>query len=228
MDTDDDIPEDQLLDVPEDNIADLYGFWSLRSILLHEREIIELNRGREGNARPRMLMPWDDPREIRRIEEKRRREQHEYQQALREITERQDRLLLRIEQEEAAIAKRRQEIDDHALRLQDGRGVYVDGERYRDGEGRVLTGADEAEAAHQHEYRPDASTWKDKQDIDHRYAEAEKLKNQVLADRQSGVPPSDEASRMDGYEKEFADKVEAKAAQPVIGYGAVDDYQLRG
>jgi hypothetical protein len=47
-----------------------------------------------------------------------------------------------------------------------------------------------------------------------------------LADRQNGVPPSDEASRLDGYEKEFADKVEAKAAQPVVDYSRADDYDL--
>jgi len=126
-----------------------------------------------------MIFPWTDPREIRRIEEKRRREQLAYEQTMREISERPERLLLRIEKEQARSETRRREVDDNARRLRDGRRVYVDGDRYRDGEGRVLTGADEAEAAQQHEYRPGASTWADKQNADHQAAQAEQLRQKV-------------------------------------------------
>ena len=55
------------------------------------------------------------------------------------IRERQDRLLLRIEEEQREIDKPRKQIEDNALRLCDGRRAYVDGDRYRDGEGRALT-----------------------------------------------------------------------------------------
>jgi hypothetical protein len=224
MDTGDDIPEDKLLAMPEANTGNLS---SRRSILLHDRELAEIAAEREGTARPMHLFPWDDPREIHRTEDKHRRDLLAYEEAMHEITERQDRLLASIEAEEARITARRQEIEDHALRLRDGRRVYVDGDRYRDGQGILLTGADEAEAAHQHEYRPDASTWAQKYDIDHRFAAAEKLKNEVLADKQDGQgTPDDHAARMDGYEKEFADKVEAKAAGPVVDYGSADDYSL--
>lgn len=228
---DDDIPDDKLLDMPEEALpGDLSRLWAIRSNLLHQRETDELNRELAGDAYPRMLLPWDDPREMRKVEEKRRREQLANEQAIREISERQDRLLQRIEEEEARIDERRREIDDNALRLRDGRRVYVDGDRYRDGQGTLLTGSDEAEAARQHEYRPDASTWQQKQDIDHRYAEAKKLKNEILADRQGGQgTPQDEAKKLDGYEKEFADKIEAKASQPVTDYAAalaMDGYQL--
>src|SRR5438876_9597713 len=147
MDTDDDIPEDKLLEMPEQALPDgLSRLWAIRSGLLHQRQVDELNRERAGDAPPRMIFPWTDPREIRRIEERRRREQLAYEQALREISERQDRLLLRIEEEQARIEERRREIDDNALRPRDGRRVYVDGGGYRDEEGRALTGADEAEA----------------------------------------------------------------------------------
>lgn len=84
------------------------------------------------------IFPWTDPREIRRIEE-----------------------------EQARIDTRRREIQDNALRLRDGRHVYVDGDRYRDGEGILLTGPDEAEAARQHELRPDAPAWAAQPDIDY-------------------------------------------------------------
>jgi hypothetical protein len=229
MDTDDsDIPEDKLLEMPEQALpGGLSREWAIRSGLLYQRQVDELNRELAGDAPPRMIFPWTDPREIRKIEEKRRREQREYEEVMREISERQDRLLLRIEEEQARIDERRREIDDHALRLRDGRRVYVDGDRYRDGEGRVLTGADEVEAARQHEYRPDASTWQQKKDIDDRYAEAGKLKDKILADRQNPQgSPQESAQRLDGYEKEFADKVEARAAQPVTDYGSADDYAL--
>ena len=116
---------------------------------------------------------------------------------------------------------------------------------------RSLTGADEAEATRQHEYRPDASTWAQKQDIDHRAADAQRLKDQIEQDRQSGQGTPQEAmggrrptegnlhmeamrasateanmqaaaQRLDGYEKEFVDRVQERAAQPVTDYGASD------
>jgi hypothetical protein len=94
VDTDDDIPEDKLLEMPEQALpGSLSRLWAIRSGLLHERQLDELNRELAGDAPPRMIFPWTDPREIRRIEEKRRREQREYEQAMREISERQDRLL---------------------------------------------------------------------------------------------------------------------------------------
>lgn len=220
------LPEDKLLLMPELPVGDITPLWAIRSNILHDRQLAELAAERAGTARPINLLPWNAPQEQQRLAEKHRREQLEYEQRLRDITARQDRLLQRIEYEQAAIEKQRKDCEAHALRLNDGRRVYVDGDRFRDGEGRVLTGADEAEAARQHEYRPDASTWQQKQDIDRRYADAEKLKNEILADRQSGTAPQDEAIKLDGYEKEFAAKVEAKAAQPVTDYGTADDYTL--
>ena len=219
MTTDDDI---QLLAMPAANTGNLS---SRRSILLHDRELAEIAVEREETARPMHLFPWDDPREIHRAEDKHRRDLLAYDEATREISARQDRLLTNIEAQQARIIERRQEIEDHALRLRDGRRVYVDGDRYRDGQGTLLTGPDEAEAARQHEYRPDASTWAQKYDIDHRFAAAEKLKNEVLADKQAGQG-TDDAKKLDGYEKEFADKVEAKAVGPVVDYGSTDDYSL--
>ena len=53
----------------------LSRLWAICSGLLHERQLDELNRELAGDAPPRMLMPWTDLREIRKIEEKRHREQ---------------------------------------------------------------------------------------------------------------------------------------------------------
>jgi hypothetical protein len=82
-------------------------------------------------------------------EEERRHERAvlEYQATMRAVQDRTERLLERIDREERRLEKRREEIDARAIRLKDGRRVYVDGGEYRDEEGRALTGADRAEAA---------------------------------------------------------------------------------
>jgi hypothetical protein len=224
MDTDDDMPEDEFLELPEQALpGDLSRLWAIRSNLLHQHEYDELNRELAGEAPPRLIFAWTSPYEKHRIEEKRRREQLEFEQAMLEISEHQDRLLRQINEEQVRITQRRKEIEDNALRLQDGRRVYVDSDRYRDGEGRLLTGADEAEAARQHEYRPDSSTWAQKQDIERREKDAQDLKDKIEQDRASGQgTPQESAQRLDVYEKEFADKVQERAAQPVTDYGSAD------
>src|ERR1039458_7598384 len=118
------------------------------------------------------------------------------------IRERQDRLLLRIEEEQREIDKPRKQIEDNALRLRDGRRVYVDGGRKRDGEGRVLTGPDEAEAARQHQYQPDASTWEQKQEIERRAADIKRLKDKILTDREEGISPEEAGNRLSGRSEE--------------------------
>jgi hypothetical protein len=236
MDTDDDMPEDEFLEMPEQALpGDLSRLWAIRSNLLHQREADELSRELAGDAPARMIFPWTDPHERRRIEEKRRREQLAYEEEMIENEQRRDRLLRRIDEEQAEIDERRREIENNALRLRDGRRAYIDGDRYRDGEGRVLTGADEAEAARQHEYRPDASTWAEKQEIDRRAEENQKLKDKILKDREDGQgTPEQAAQRLDGFEKEFAEKVQEREgemdaaatggsnAQTVTGYGSAD------
>jgi hypothetical protein len=231
-DQDNDIPDDKLLDMPEGDAPAS----SLRSNLRYQRQLVELNAELNGTAPPRMLLPWSTPHEKRRLEEKHRREQLALEQQLRTIAERQERLLQQIEQQQAEIAVRRQEIEDNAMRLRDGRLVYVDGDRFRDEKGRVLAGADEAEAARQHEYRPDASTWNDKQDIERRRDAAQKLHDKIIADRDSGQgPPSAQAARLDSYETEFAQKVQARRdamnQKPATtadyeNANYMDDYQL--
>ena len=225
---DGDIPEDKLLEMPEQAVpGDLSHIWSVRSGLLHQQETDELNRELAGDAAPHLIFASSSIVEKRRIEEKRRREQLEFEHAMLEISEHQIRLLQEIEHEQVRLAERRKEIEDNALRLQDGRRVYVDGDRFRDEQGTFLTGSDEAEAARQHEYRPDASTWKDKKDIDDKYAAVEKLKDKIIADRESGEgTPQEQAAKLDGYEKEFAEQAQAKAAAPVTDYGSADNFDL--
>lgn len=85
------------------------------------------------------------------------------EQELQEYCERSDRLLARTEQQQIVVEKRRKEIEDNALKLRDGRRVYVDGSQFRDEQGRVLEGRDRDEAAALHNQNPNASTWQDRQ-----------------------------------------------------------------
>ena len=115
----------------------------------------ELNRELSGAyTRHVMLFPGQSPEEKRRREEEEARRR--YVQAMLDIQQRSDRLLAAIEFRENEIDRHRQEIEDRALKLHDGRRVYFDGTGYRDETGRVLAGSDATEAEVLHRERPDA------------------------------------------------------------------------
>ena len=60
----------------------------------------------------------------------------------------------------------------------------MDGNQYRDEQGRVLEGRDRDEAAALHNQNPNASTWQDRQKTIEEADELERLKQKVLNDRQ--------------------------------------------
>ena len=160
MERDDDISDDELLALPADDIppSRLVEFFTRRAAIAQERKIAELLLELSGNsARHYLIFPGQDAKEKQRREDERRTEEY-----ARAITERQNRLLVQIEERQREVEQRRQEIENNAIRLHDGRRAYIDGDRYRDGEGRALAGADETEAARQHQYQPHASTWQQK------------------------------------------------------------------
>ena len=162
---------------------------------------------------------------------KRQREERRAAQEMKDYLDRSDRLLARIDEHERVIAKRRQEIEDNALKLHDGRRVYIDGNQYRDENGNILSGSARDEAAELHRGNPQASTWQEKKDIDDRYAEAERLRQKVLADREAAGRGGDITAANDKLtadEKEFTAQVEARAAQAPTDYMAAygDDYLL--
>src|SRR5262249_44051200 len=92
------------------------------------------------------------------------------------------------------------------------------------------------EAAELHRSNPQASTWQQKKDIDDRYAEAERLRQKVLQDRQDAERGGDITAANDKLtsdEREFAAQVEARAAQAPTDYASSDymadygdDYQM--
>src|SRR5438876_97191 len=222
----DTMTEAELLARPMFNAApaNLSRLWALHSPIIHQHEVDELALELAGDSgRAFMLFPDQDPKQKRRIEERRRRAQQEYEQALRYIRDRSDRLLLQVDEQQRAIEKRRKEIEDNAIKLHDGRRVYVDGNRYDDEHGFELTGADRDDARAQHRQHPDASTWEQKQDIDIRYEETKQLQDKILKNRESGEgTPEEKQQRLAVYEQEFQDQVETRARQAPPDYGGAD------
>jgi hypothetical protein len=167
-DDDDNLTDDQLLEMPTEALpGDLSRLWTARAAAVHNPEFNDLVAELTGASKSHLMIFRDqDPRV------KRQREEEAQWRAAREIQdyfERSDRLLARIDEQERFIAKRRQEIEDNALKLHDGRRVYVDGNQYRDENGNILSGSARDEAAELHRGNPQASTWQQKKDIDDRY-----------------------------------------------------------
>jgi hypothetical protein len=129
----------ELLALPTANVspASLVRIWDL-----HARQTQE-------KAQEATEITFHNRETTQKTEHEREEERavQEYQAPMRAVQDRTERLLERIDREERRLEKRRDEIDARAIRLKDGRRVYVDGGEYRDEEGRALTGADRAEAA---------------------------------------------------------------------------------
>jgi hypothetical protein len=213
------MPEDELLALPAGEIPPgwLSMFFTRRADIIHQREMDELMLELSGNsARHFMIFPDQDPEQKRRRDEERERKEY-----ARTIWDRQEHLLLDIEQRQIEIEKRRQEIEDNALHLSDGRRVYVDGNVYRNEQGRVLTGADAADAAEQHSGHPAASTWDQKQKSDRQATEYRNLKDKILKDREDGIAPEEAGNRLTGYEKEFTEQAGERSSQ-TPDYGSAD------
>jgi len=208
------IPDGELMALPSGSIPPgwLSEFFGRRAALIHQQDTDELALELSGDsARHLMIFPGMDPKEKRRREEEDRQRALLADQEMQEYRERSDRLLGRIEQQQLVVEKHRKEIEDNALKLHDGRRVYVDGSQYRDEQGRVLEGRDRDEAAALHQQKPNASTWQDRQKTIDEADELERLKRKVLNDRQEAERGGDMSAandRLSGYEKEFQNSLE--------------------
>src|SRR5271170_3600218 len=181
------IPDGELLSLPSGSIPPgwLSEFFGRRAALIHQQDTDELALELSGDSsRHLMIFAGMDPKEKRRREEEARRRALLADQEMQEYRERSDRLLAQIEQRQLVVDKHRKEIEDNALKLHDGRRVYVDGSQYRDEQGRVLEGRERDEAAALHQQKPNASTWQDRQKTIAEADELERLKQKVLNDRQ--------------------------------------------
>jgi hypothetical protein len=225
-DDDDNLTDDQLLEMPTEAMpGDLSRLWAVRANAIHNREFNELVAELTGASGSHLMIFRDqDPIVKRQREEEARRRAA---QEMQDYFERSDRLLARIDEQERIIAKRRQEIEDNALKLHDGRRVYVDGNQYRDENGVILSGSARDEAAELNRGNPQASTWQQKKDIDDQCAAEERLRQKVLQDRDAvsrGGDVNAANANLTAEEKEFTAQVEAKAAQAPTDYG--DEFQI--
>src|ERR1035437_5539171 len=181
------LPEGELLTLPDGAIPPgwLTEFFARRAALIHQQDSNELALELSGDSSLHLMIFRDmDPKERRRRKEEEDRRRLLAEQEPQEYRERSDRLLAQIQQQQLAVEKHGQEIEDNALKLHDGRRVYVDGNQYRDEQGLVLEGSDRDEAAALHNQKPNASTWQDRQTTIEQADELERLKQKVLNDRQ--------------------------------------------
>ena len=208
------LPEGELLTLPDGAIPPgwLSEFFARRAALMHQQDSNELALELSGDSSLHLMIFRNmDPNEKRRRKEEEDRRRLLAEQELQEYREHSDRLLARIEQEQLVVEKHRKEIEDNALKLHDGRRVYVDGNQYRDEQGRVLEGGDRDEAAALHNQKPNASTWQDRQKTIDEADELARLKQKVLNDRQEAERGGDVSAaneRLSGYEKEFQNDLE--------------------
>ena len=208
------LPEGELLTLPDGAIPPgwLTEFFARRAAVVHEQDSNELALELSGDSSLHLMIFRDmDPKEKRRRKEEEDRRRLLAEQELQEYRERSDRLLARIEEQQIVVEKHRKEIEDNTLKLYDGRRVYVDGNQYRDEQGRVLEGRDQDEAAALHNQNPKASTWQDRQKTIEEADELARLKQKVLNDRQEAERGGDVSTanvRLSGYEKEFQNSLE--------------------
>jgi hypothetical protein len=210
------LPEGELLTLPDEAIAPgwLSEFFARRAAAVYQQDSNELALELSGDSSLHLMIFRDmDPNEKRRRKEEEDRRRLLAEQEMQEYREHSDRLLAQIEQEQLVVEKHRKEIEDNALKLRDGRRVYVDGNRYRDEQGRVLEGRDRDEADALHSQKPNASTWQDRQKTIEEADELDRLKQKVLNDRQEAERGGDVSAakdRLSGYEKEFQNNLEQK------------------
>ena len=222
MPDDHDLTDDEVLAMPGEEIPPgrLSEFFTRRSAVVYQRGMDELMLELSGNSSHHFLIfPDQDPRVKQQREEAERRRHQEYEQSMREITAREDRLLVQIGQQQREIEKREQEIDERAIKLHDGRRAYVDGDGYVDGQGRQLTGADHDEARAEHAKNPNAATAQEKAEADRQWNELDKLKHDIQQHRQdreqtgTSTDLKHEQETADDYEKRFQQATETRSAE---------------
>jgi hypothetical protein len=232
MADDHDLTDDELLTLPGDEIPPgrLSEFFTRRAAVVYQRNMDELMLELSGNSGHHFLIfPDQDPRVKQRREEEERRRHQEYGEALREITAREDRLLVQIEQRQREIEKREQEIDERTIRLHDGRRAYVNGDGYVDGQGNELRGADHDEARAEHAKNPNAATAQEKAEADRQWSELDKLKHDIQQHQQNreqagaSTDQKHEQETADDYEKRFQQATETRSAEIEAKPGSVAD-----
>lgn len=220
------LSDSDILAVPAANIPPglLVRIWTRKAGLIQQANIDELAAERNGSSTSHRMIGATAETEAEREDREHRQAVEYYERAMQDIRDRADRLLARIEEQQRDIDRRREEIDDKAIRLHDGRKAYVDGTTYRDEQGRELRGGDADEAAGKDNGHQ--STWSEKQEIEHRWEETTRLKARVLRARDNATASNadlDDAQRtqsgreaqaaMNRAEQDFGSAVDARIKQ---------------
>lgn len=216
------IPEDAIL--PE-NLAEI---WARNAATKLKQDLDEFNLEMSEDFHGIRHFTRDDPdgkKAEQKEEEQRRREIYlqkleQFQETMDDVRERSDRLLERIDREERIARKRLQEDEEKAIRLRDGRRVYVGAKgQYVDEQGRELKGRDRDEARQRQQQSPDATTWAQRKEDAERYENDERMREQVqrfkekaaaengkgLSERELGATAKEEETGIAEYEAKFND-----------------------
>lgn len=201
-----DLPDDELLDVPFANLqpGELRRAFAVNAIAFENRQEEEIVRWRTISA-------------LQRSKEEETHHERE------ELHRREEILLAGLRDREKAIREDADLLDKRAIKLDDGRRVYVDRDKYRDAEGRELSGADRAQAELHHLDLPNAATWQEHQEIELRLRATKQLREKVEALQTKGDAP-DISKALAAYEAEFKNEVAAnqKPKESAPDYGSAD------
>jgi hypothetical protein len=225
----DELTEAALLSLPDSLPAVLQA---RRADALRRRNAEELAREMIGFFAGSRRLIAHSPQEQEQEKERERRalsrKLAEEEEAQREFHEREEKFLERLAEAEAEIDCRRNALHARAIRLRDGRTAYVDGDGYRDGQGRELSGDDAAEARTAHKANPRAATWQDHQEIEKEWQEIRALRQRVES-AEEGRDLKKATGTLAAAEVEFHEKVESRLGGMnggVPNYGS-GDYKSR-
>jgi hypothetical protein len=121
-----DIPEAELLAMPESAIPPSSPLWTRRAEILQEKQFTELAAELSGTARPKVLFASQDPSRHDLAQR-----EYERERLILEARERSERLLRRIDEYQIELEKHRVEIEARALQLHDGRQRHGPSLRHR-------------------------------------------------------------------------------------------------
>lgn len=199
-----DLPDDELLDVPLANLqpGELSRVFQVQAVATEKKQEKEIEQLRSISA-------------LQRGQDEETKHEHE------EFEHREAALLASLQEREWQTALDSRELDTRTIKLHDGRRAYVDGDRYRDEQGRELHDADRAEAGQHHLEQPHAATWQEHEEIKQRRAEDLQLRQKVQALDENDP---NVGKLMSGYERELQSSHDTRAArsEKLPDYGSGD------
>ena len=196
------LTDDELLDVP---LGNLVPGELARSFRVHAKQEQKLEQAAALHLAERL--------EVHQEEAKREEEE--------ELHERELTVLAEIAEREEKLRVEAELLDERAIKLHDGRRAYVDGDKYRDGDGRELTGADRAQAEVLHLEQPQAATWQEKHQIDEQAQRMEQMRRDIERAHASNAGPN-EAAILTRYEKQLKTSDAASPAGGLPDYSDTD------